>query len=361
MSCSYTPSQNGRVERKHRHVTKTGLALLFYSHVPPRHWVDAFSTTTYIINRLPMLILGGFSLFEFRLPYIATNLAPSTAPMDQIHATTSSAPSGSHPMITRAKSGIFKTRHPAHLSFVQSTPLIHALLATFEPKGFKSAAKNPAWLATMDDEMKALQINHTWDLVPRPSNANISYTQLLDLDYTGTFSPVVKASIVCVGLSLVVSHKWPLRQLDVKNAFFNGILHEIVYMEQPRAMLILVIPFTRAYTSLFVFNRQDDLIYLLLYVDDIILTGNNSDLGSLTYFLGLEASSIPDGLFLSQVKYATDVLARAQLLDIKPVTTPMIVSQRLFSECRSNSLSFLSGCFAIFNHYVSRSCPFTNS
>ena len=64
MSCSYTPSQNGRAERKHRHVMKIGLALLFHSHVPLRHWVDAFSTTTYIINRLPMPVLGGLSLFE---------------------------------------------------------------------------------------------------------------------------------------------------------------------------------------------------------------------------------------------------------------------------------------------------------
>ena len=64
MSCSYTPSQNGRVERKHRHVTETSLALLFHSHVPPQHWIDAFSTTTYIINQLPMPILGGLSPFE---------------------------------------------------------------------------------------------------------------------------------------------------------------------------------------------------------------------------------------------------------------------------------------------------------
>ena len=102
-------------------------------------------------------------------------------------------------------------------------------------------------------------------------------------------------------------------------------------------------------TSLFVFTKKDDLIYLLLYVDNIILTGNNpalinqfisqlhsefavKDLGPLSYFLGLEVSYIPDGFFLSQVKYATDILARAQLLDSKPVTTPMIVSQRLSSE-----------------------------
>ena len=155
-----------------------------------------------------------------------------------------------------------------------------------------------------------------------------------------------------------MSHKWPLRQLDVKNVFLNGILHETVYMEQlpsyvdprhplyvcklkkklyglkqtPRAwfqrfssfLLLLGFSCSHADTSLFVFNRQDNLIYLLLYVDDIILIGNKyalinqfisqlhsefavKDLGPLTYFLGLEASSIPDGLFLSQVKYATDV------------------------------------------------------
>ena len=64
MSCLYTPSQNGRAERKHHHVTETDLALLFHSYVPPQHWVDAFSTATYIINRLPMPVLSGISPFE---------------------------------------------------------------------------------------------------------------------------------------------------------------------------------------------------------------------------------------------------------------------------------------------------------
>ena len=106
------------------------------------------------------------------VPAPATALVPSATPMDPIHATTSVASSASHPMITCAKSIIFKTRHPVHLCFVQSSPLIRAMLATFEPKGFKSAAKNPTWLAAMDDEIKMLQTNHTWDLVPRPSNTN---------------------------------------------------------------------------------------------------------------------------------------------------------------------------------------------
>jgi hypothetical protein len=80
---------------------------------------------------------------------------------------------------------------------------------------------------------------------------------------------------------------------------------------------------------------------LLIYVDDIIITGNNSslldsftrklnsefatkDLGSLSYFLGLEATPTTDGLFISQLKYALDILTQAQLLDNKPVHTPSL-------------------------------------
>ncbi|XP_068664965.1 uncharacterized mitochondrial protein AtMg00810-like [Aristolochia californica] len=105
---------------------------------------------------------------------------------------------------------------------------------------------------------------------------------------------------------------------------------------------------SRADPSLFVFHRHSDILYLLLYVDDIILTGNNpsildsfatklhsefatKDLGSLSYFLGLEAIPTADGLFLSQLKYARDILARATLLESKPVHTPMVVSQQLSS------------------------------
>ena len=88
---------------------------------------------------------------------------------------------------------------------------------------------------------------------------------------------------------------------------------------------------------------------MLLYVDDIIVTGNNpyllnsftrklhsefatKDLGSLSYFLGLEASPTPNGLFISQLKYARDILTRAQLLDSKPIYIPMVVSQHLIID-----------------------------
>ena len=59
------------------------------------------------------------------------------------------------------------------------------------------------------------------------------YTQVPSLDHTNTLSLVIKAITVRVVLSLIVTNRWPLRQLDVKNAFLNGTLTENVYMEQP--------------------------------------------------------------------------------------------------------------------------------
>lgn len=163
-------------------------------------------------------------------------------------------------MITRSKVGIFKPRHLLDLASLEKSPLHQALFATKEPCGFKSAAKNPAWLSAMEDEMQALRSNNTWDLVPRPSTSNIvgskwvyrtkynsdgtiqrlkarlvaqGFNQLPGIDYTHTFGPVVKAASVRIVLSLVVMHKWPLHQLDVNNAFLNGQLTDTVFMEQP--------------------------------------------------------------------------------------------------------------------------------
>jgi transposase InsO family protein len=57
ITCLYTPQQNGIVERKHRHVIETGIALLAQSHLPPKYWVEACLTAVFLINRMPSPIL----------------------------------------------------------------------------------------------------------------------------------------------------------------------------------------------------------------------------------------------------------------------------------------------------------------
>lgn len=167
-------------------------------------------------------------------------------------------------MTTRAKASIFKPRYPIDLT---TTPLLTALAATVDPRGFKSAIKSPHWLAAMQEEIDALHSNHTWELVPAPPNTNIvgskwvfrtkyrsdgsieryktrlvaqGFTQVPGSDFHHTFSPVVKDATVRVILALSVHCGWPLHQLDVKNAFLHGILTKPIYMAQPPGLVINV-------------------------------------------------------------------------------------------------------------------------
>ena len=64
IACPYTSSQNGITERKHRHVTETGLTIMFHACVQLFLWVAAFSTTVYLINRLPSQTLDGKTPYE---------------------------------------------------------------------------------------------------------------------------------------------------------------------------------------------------------------------------------------------------------------------------------------------------------
>jgi hypothetical protein len=107
----------------------------------------------------------------------------------------------------------------------------------------------------MEEEYEALLSNSTWDLVQRPSRANVvsgncifkhklkandslnrykarwiiwGFTQHPGVDYNKTFSPVIKPATVCTVLTLAVSKGWPMHQLDIKNAFLHGTLFETI-------------------------------------------------------------------------------------------------------------------------------------
>ncbi|KAF5813059.1 putative RNA-directed DNA polymerase [Helianthus annuus] len=101
--------------------------------------------------------------------------------------------------------------------------------------------------------------------------------------------------------------------------------------------------------SLFILNHSGSLVYFLVYVDDIIITGNNSitvatiierlnslfalkDMGQLHYFLGVEVVYRGSDLVLSQRKYVREILHRAGLADCKPISTPMHTSHVLLPD-----------------------------
>jgi hypothetical protein len=159
-------------------------------------------------------------------------------------------------MQTRSKSGI--TKRKAFLASIQDSGAID--ISLIEPATYKSAIKDPMWSQAMKDEIHALYTQGTWSLVPLPANRNLvgckwifkikrhsdgsiarhkawlvakGFNQEPGLDYGDTFSPVVKPATVRLVLALAAHFNWPLRQLDVKNAFMHDILQEEVYMSQP--------------------------------------------------------------------------------------------------------------------------------
>jgi len=104
-------------------------------------------------------------------------------------------------------------------------------------------------------------------------------------------------------------------------------------------------------SSLFVKHVGPHIVVLLLYVDDIILTGSASaiilqaiqvvttefdiiDLGSLYYFLGIQITHTSTGLFLSQSKYVEDLLLKSEMDDAKPCDIPCLLYYRLFKKDR---------------------------
>jgi hypothetical protein len=165
-------------------------------------------------------------------------------------------------------------------------------------------------------------------------------------DYNETFAPVAHMTTIRTLLAVASIRQWPISQLDVKNAFRNGELREEVYMQPPPGYSIpdgLVCRLRRSLyglkqaprtwfehfsfvvidagftpsehdPALFVHTSSRGRTFLLFYVDDMIITGDDSqyidfvkrclsetflmsDLGPLRYFLGLEVTSTSDGIF----------------------------------------------------------------
>ncbi|RVW68050.1 Retrovirus-related Pol polyprotein from transposon RE1 [Vitis vinifera] len=275
-----------------------------------------------------------------------------------------------------------------------------------EPTSYAEAASHSHWQEAMQSELAALEANHTWSLtslppgkkpigcrwvykIKRHSDGTIErfkarlvakgYTQLEGIDYHDTFSPTAKMITVRCLLALAAAQNWSLHQLDVNNAFLHGDLHEEIYMSPPPGLrrqgenlvchlhkslyglkqasrqwfakfstAIQAAGFvqSKADYSLFTCRKGKSFTALLIYVDDILITGNDvnaivalkqflhshfriKDLGDLKYFLGIEVSRSKKGISISQRKYTLEILKDGGFLGAKPVNFPMEQNTKL--------------------------------
>jgi hypothetical protein len=193
---------------------------------------------------------------------------------------------------------------------------------------------------------------------------------------------VAKLNSVRILLCIAACKKWELYQLDVKNAFLHGSLEEEIYMDQPPGFklegethkvcrlrkslyglkqsprawfarlsyIMISLGYVQTHSDHTVFVRRgENVCVLIVYVDDIIMTGDDveeinrlkenlrsafeiKDLGKLRYFLGIEVSRSEKGIFICQRKYTLDLLKETGMLGCKTVTSPIEPNHKLWDK-----------------------------
>jgi len=207
------------------------------------------------------------------------------------------------------------------------------------------------------------------------------YAQVAGLDYGDTFAPVARHDTIRLLFALAAQSNWKLYHLDVKSAFLNGLLQEEIYVDQPEGFQVAGMEdkVYRLHKALYGlkqaprawyskiddhlihcgFKRSEneatlyvkkakggDVFVVSLYVDDLLVTGSNkamvnqfmqemetkfemSDLGEMSYFLGMEIHQATAGIFISQRKYAWDILKRFKMERCKSVPTPLVHNEKI--------------------------------
>ncbi|KAM1198763.1 hypothetical protein FF2_010062 [Malus domestica] len=210
------------------------------------------------------------------------------------------------------------------------------------------------------------------------------YTQKPGIDFIETFAPVARLDTIRTLIALAAQKGWKLWQLDVKSAFLNGVLEEEVYVDQPDGFVIkgaedkvyrlrkalyglkqaprvwyseidtylIHYGFHKSSSEATLYVRSKEGVGTLIvsiYVDDIVYTGSNaemmeefkaemmckyemSDLGLLHHFLGMGVTQTEGSIFIHQKKYALTLLDKFGLKDCKPVSTPLVATDKLRRE-----------------------------
>ncbi|KAJ9547560.1 hypothetical protein OSB04_020103 [Centaurea solstitialis] len=306
-SCPQTSQQNGKSERMLRTINNVVRTLLFHSHLPPTFWVEALHMATHLLNILPSTSIN------FDIPYYRLFQK--------------------HPYYSHLR--VFGCLCYPHIT----TP--HNLAPRITPCVFLGYPSQHRGFRCLGLSTRRIIISRHVVFGPLSGQWSQS-TEGIDCDET--FRPVVKLATIRTVLSIAVSQHWPIHQLDVKNAFLHGHLQETVYMHQPPASVILdtrnmFVTFSALFMALssppergIIGLPTSSKVLLRQIISQLGYEFAMTDVGALSYFLGISTSRSSTGLFLSQQKYATEILERAHMLNCKPARTPAEPGHKLGAD-----------------------------
>src|SRR5438034_2119181 len=291
----------------------------------------------------------------------------------------------------------------------------YSFVSSLEPLRVEQALEDLDWVIAMQEELNNFTRNEVWSIVERPKQNVIGtkwvfhnkqdengvvtrnkarlvaqwFTQIEGLNFGETYAPVARLESIRILITFATHHNFKLYQIDVKSAFLNGPIQELVFVEQPpgfedpsmpthvykihkalyglkqapRAWYECLNDFLlkngfeigKADSTLFTRKFENDLFVCQIYVDDIIFGSTNkafcedfsrimtkrfemSMMGKLKFFLGFQIKQLKEGTFLCQTKYIANMLKKFDMEGAKPIKTPMATNGHLYLNQEGKSV-----------------------
>nr|GEU50155.1 hypothetical protein [Tanacetum cinerariifolium] len=279
----YTPQHNRVSERRNRTLLDMIQSMMSQTTLPNSFWDYALETAARILN---------------------------TVPTKKVEKTPYEVWHGQAPKLSYLKVWGCPQGHdmPPGRMCLYIDAKEHKLGNLSEPANYKAALLDPKsdkWLNVMNVKMQSMKDNEVWVLVELPPNGKI-----VGIDYEETFSLVADIRAIRILIAIAAYYDYEIWKMDVKTAFLNGHLNEEVYIEQPEGFVNPKYPnrvhklkrsiygLKQALRQLnkrfddeikkfgFTQNRDEPCVYLkasgsnitflILYVDDILIMGNNN-------------------------------------------------------------------------------------
>ncbi|KAD0338797.1 hypothetical protein E3N88_44430 [Mikania micrantha] len=341
----------------------------------------------------------------------------SSSTTGSIFSSPKSTVAGRGPMLPESATRIYGSSDPsvAESETYDDTPpqgtkslheIYELLLTEGEPTSFKEAAGNREWEQAMETELASIEKNHTWELTDLPSGHRPIGLKWIYKIKRNASGDITRMETVRLILALAAQRGWNVHHLDVKTAFLHGELKEEVFVSQPEGYVKkgkerMVYKLSKALYGLkqasrawntkldsvlkecefqkckleqavYIKRSREGSLLVGIYVDDLIVTGTSielierfkrqmerrfemSDLGPLSYYLGLEVIQEEDGIKIKQSGYAKKILQQEGMWECNPTKYPMEPGLKLAKDDGSNLVDATAyrrtvGCLRYLTH-----------
>ncbi|GJR89247.1 retrovirus-related pol polyprotein from transposon TNT 1-94 [Tanacetum coccineum] len=239
-----------------------------------------------------------------------------------------------------------------------------AFLTSVELKNFKQEMTEPSWIDAMQEEIHKFQRLEVWELVPCPDKVLlIKLKQEEGINFEESFAPVARIEAFRIFIANAAHNNMTIYQMDVKMDFLNGKLKEEVYVSQPEGFvdqdnpshvymlkkalyglkqaprawydMLSSFPISQHFSkgavdpTLFTRQARNDLLHMTTKF-------KMSMMGQMSFFLGLQISQSPRGIFINQSKYASEIDKKHGMLTSDSVDTPMVEKSKLDEDLQGN-------------------------